>query len=394
MINESPEKKINILFFSAVDLINGRGTEKTISEFILNAPIDKFEIYLLDSDAMSTKNLDEELLRNINDRANKFKFCNNDSKFEFAKKNTFLFIIYEVLLRPINLYYQRLLKQRKLIKTIKNYSIDIVYMGFNEYLPFLRGLHTKIILSTHTMPTKYPTLTKILLKLASHSLYYRGIVGIHYFPSFKPFIKNSPKLFNICLPNGTSTEKFKPVDNSTKNLQILFVGSIEKEKGILDFLSVFYLLKDTNIDFHIVGYGSLSEEIRTISKNYANLHYHGFIEQTKIGKIYSDSDIFLYPTKHDSFALVVLDALSSGLYVFTSYLLKGTYDDFQKLGYLEYSSFKDYNTIASKIRKMNENKVNLRKLRSNIHEYTAKNYDWKEISNTLYRYFEEVMYIK
>lgn len=394
MINESSKKKIKVLFFSAVDLINGRGTEKTISEFIVNAPIDKFEIYLLDSDSMSAKRLDKELLRKINDRVTKFKFCNNDYKFEFVKKNAFLFIIYEVLLRPINLYYQRILKQRKLIETIKNYSIDIVYMGFNEYLPFLRGLQTKIILSTHNMPAKYPLISKIILKLGSNSLYYRGIIGIHYLPSFKSFINNSTKLYNLSLPNGTSTDKFKPVNNSSKNLQILFVGSIEKEKGIIDFLSVFYLLHDTDIDFHVVGYGPLSEEIRTVSKKYSNLHYHGVVEQSKLESIYSESDIFLYPTKRDNFALVVLDALSSGLYVLTSYLLKGTYDEFQKLGYLEYNSFNDYNSIAIKIRKMDESKQELRKLRSNIHAYTAKNYDWKKISNTLYRYFEEVMYIK
>lgn len=391
MYNESTNRKVRILFFSATNLINGRGTEKVISEFIANAPLDKFEIYLMESDSFSAKRLDEKLLRKVNKNVTQiFKFKIIDYKFEFTKKNIFLFIINELLLRPINLYYQRFINQRKLLYKVKNYSIDIVYMGYNEFLPFVRGLHSKIILTTHNLPAKYPLISRIILNLGSNRLYYHGITGIHYFPAFKQFIKKSKKMYNLCLPNGSCTEKFKPKNNTNKSLQILFVGTIEKEKGILDFLNIFYLLKDTDIDFHIVGNGPLDHEIRIMSKKYQNLYYHGVVNQIELERIYSESDIFLYPTKRDNFALVVLDALSSGLYVITSCLLKGTYDDFQKLNYLEYNSFNNYNTIAVKLQKLNKNRENLRKLKCSIHEYTAQKYDWKEISNRLYKYFEYI----
>lgn len=389
---QNRRRKIKILFFSAVNLSNGRGTEKVLAHFIENAPLEEFEIYLMESNVLSINRLDNDLENSIRNKTTKtFKFENVDEKFEFNKNNIFLFLLYEIALRPFILYYERTIKQRKILKEVNSYSIDIVYLGFNEYLPFLRGLKTKIIASNHNLHVKFQLFSKILLKLTSIGLYYRGISGFHYFPSYKRFITNSERIRNVCIPNGTTTEKFKPSGIVKTRLQILFVGNLEKEKGINHYLSIFYSLQNENIDFHVVGAGPLENVVRNESYKYDNLFYHGVVTERKLVDLYSESDIFLYPTRKDTYALVVLDALSSGLYVITSTLLEGVYDDFQKLKYLEYNDFNDLNLIANRIIDINKNKELLRKMKSDIHEYTSANYDWKIISRTFYNYINSLV---
>lgn len=388
------KKKIKILFFSAVDLINGRGTENVLAEFIANAPMDKFEIYLMQSNALNVKRLDEQLINKIKANTKKiYKFNNIDIKFEFNKRNVFLFLLYELMMRPFILYYERTIKQRDILKIVKSESIDIIYLGFNEYLPFLRGLKTKIILSTHNLPGKFPSLSKVILKLYAVGLYYRGAMGIHYFPSQRKYLKSPVNLKNLCLPNGTRSKEFIPSNKRGRNLQILFVGSIEYNKGVNEFLSIFNRLKYEDIDFHIVGGGPLEKEVNEKSRNHSNLIYHGVVELKELERIYSESDLFLYPTKSDTYALVVLDALSAGLYVITSNILKGTYDDFENLQYLEYNSFKNLDYVVKRIKDLSLERDLINESKQKIHKYVSDNYDWGIISKKLYEYFESITYL-
>lgn len=60
------------------------------------------------------------------------------------------------------------------------------------------------------------------------------------------------------------------------------------------------------------------------------------ISQTDLAETYRSADIFVYPTRSDVYPTVVLEALSSGLFVIASDMLTGIFDNYQKKGFLEY----------------------------------------------------------
>ncbi len=61
-----------------------------------------------------------------------------------------------------------------------------------------------------------------------------------------------------------------------------------------------------------------------------NIIYHGVVNNNELARLYRECDIFIYPSHNDTYSLVTLRALSSGLYVLTGNFFKGVFDDFSE----------------------------------------------------------------
>jgi glycosyltransferase involved in cell wall biosynthesis len=107
---------------------------------------------------------------------------------------------------------------------------------------------------------------------------------------------------------GVDTELFRPGDKSFLRLPRpihLFVGRIAIEKGIEDFLRLD--LTGTKL---VVGDGPLLEDLR---RKYPNVVFTGAKHGSELAAYYAASDIFVFPSRTDTFGLVLLEALASGL---------------------------------------------------------------------------------
>jgi len=127
---------------------------------------------------------------------------------------------------------------------------------------------------------------------------------------------------SITLPNFAPTPPAKiPASGFSK--YFLFVGMLEKHKGILNLLNLFKELKsDLNAKLVIVGGGSLSNYVRDfIQSNSLNdtILFLGFVDNKKLYSLYSNALALIVPSIWPENApLVALEALSVGTPVISS----------------------------------------------------------------------------
>jgi len=105
-------------------------------------------------------------------------------------------------------------------------------------------------------------------------------------------------------------------DNEKKQWAIGFLGSVSKEKGIIEFLDVADTLirKLANTKFIVIGNGPLlpwaKEKVRTL-KIQKNVSFTGYVDDVKKSLHYID--ILFFPTRHhEGLSLALLEALAMG----------------------------------------------------------------------------------
>jgi glycosyltransferase involved in cell wall biosynthesis len=103
----------------------------------------------------------------------------------------------------------------------------------------------------------------------------------------------------------------------------LFVGRVAIEKNIEDFLRL-----DLPGSKVVVGDGPLLNHLR---RRYADVHFVGVKEGEELARYYAAADVFVFPSRTDTFGLVLLEALASGVPV-AAYPVPGPLDILEKSG--------------------------------------------------------------
>ena len=106
---------------------------------------------------------------------------------------------------------------------------------------------------------------------------------------------------------GVDTDLFHPnkrVDLSFKRPIFLSVCRISKEKNLPAFLDL-----DLPGSKVIVGEGP---DLHSLKVKYPEAHFLGKLEGVELAKMYASADVFVFPSKTDTFGLVQLEALASG----------------------------------------------------------------------------------
>jgi len=102
---------------------------------------------------------------------------------------------------------------------------------------------------------------------------------------------------------------------------LLFVGQLIPRKGILQLFEALSGLKSKPWTLIVVGSGPLRGEIekQTREKNLRDrVHLVGFHEKEALAKFYALADIFVLPSLREPYAIVVSEALASGLFTIAS----------------------------------------------------------------------------
>ncbi len=119
---------------------------------------------------------------------------------------------------------------------------------------------------------------------------------------------------------GVDTDRFRPQDKSWLGLPrpvFLYVGRVAVEKSIGDFLSL-----DLPGSKLVVGDGPLLEDLKIL---YPEVMFTGPKFGEELARYYAAGDVFVFPSRTDTFGLVVLEALASGLPV-AAYPVQGPGD--------------------------------------------------------------------
>ena len=107
---------------------------------------------------------------------------------------------------------------------------------------------------------------------------------------------------------GVDMELFKPRDKNFITAPrpiFMFVGRVAVEKNIGAFLQL-----DLPGTKYIVGDGPSKADLQ---KNYPNAVFTGYQQGEKLAKLLAAADVFVFPSRTDTFGLVALEALASGV---------------------------------------------------------------------------------
>lgn len=105
----------------------------------------------------------------------------------------------------------------------------------------------------------------------------------------------------------------KNTDNTYTNL--LFVGSIDKRKGVLDLIEVLKTMEEFPIRCNICGgFSSLSMKKKFFKKikHSKNINFLGYVKNEKKEEIFSKSDVLVLPSYGEGMPIVIMEALSYG----------------------------------------------------------------------------------
>lgn len=194
--------------------------------------------------------------------------------------------------------------------------------------PFMREVFQKDIDYTgiQEIKTKYPEIwNDSNLKRAE-----REIKKADFFLAASQVVKRSLIFCGVSenkihiLPYGVDCKQFNVIKEKVyqKPLKLIFVGGVDYRKGIHHLLKVVADFGD-DIDLTLVGAYDAKGKIYLDYHRYNNIHFMGFITRELLAKYYQESDVFVFPSLGEGFALVVLEALSCGLPVIVSDLAGG-----------------------------------------------------------------------
>lgn len=126
----------------------------------------------------------------------------------------------------------------------------------------------------------------------------------------------------LVIPNWINVKPYidnNPVYNSSKAVMtILYMGWLERYKGVFDFIDSLRLLRDKGVDFKvkICGMGSAKDEMLNLIKEYrleGHVEYVGWVVGPEKMEQFTKTDIFVLPSHREGMPNVVMEAMASGI---------------------------------------------------------------------------------
>lgn len=126
-------------------------------------------------------------------------------------------------------------------------------------------------------------------------------------PTMAARIENCGINNTVAVGHGVNTELFRPREKRLLNLPgpiWLYVGRLDPEKTVEDFLKL--NLPGTKV---VVGDGSVRAELEAA---FPDAIFVGLKLGEELAQYYADADVFVFPSKTDTFGLVNLEAVAAG----------------------------------------------------------------------------------
>ena len=191
-------------------------------------------------------------------------------------------------------------------------KIKHIHVLHDVQLAFLSGLIIK---------GKEKSLEYRLLKLFGYDKLMNKLIGspdivispskflLNYYKE-KKFFKDSEK---YVLPNPILNikELKKQTDH---NLNLLYLGQVNKSKGVIGLIKSFSKIKLPHIKLHIVGIGNDLKLAKKMAKDDKRIIFHGWLLHHKLSSILSKTDVLVLPSLcYENSPTVIYESLSMGI---------------------------------------------------------------------------------
>jgi glycosyltransferase involved in cell wall biosynthesis len=117
----------------------------------------------------------------------------------------------------------------------------------------------------------------------------------------------------ILLPYGVDIDQFVPRErnNHTGPIRILYVGQVGYRKGLPYIMAALRRLEMNLSSFRVVG--PIVNQSRILERRLQGANYIGAVQHDKLTNQYHEADVFVLPSLAEGMALVVLEAMATGL---------------------------------------------------------------------------------
>ncbi|MGE8683683.1 MAG: glycosyltransferase [Acinetobacter sp.] len=211
--------------------------------------------------------------------------------------------------------------------------------------------------------------------------------------------KNKIQVLGLGSISGINTDKFRPLktDNLREELNIskesflyLYLGRLNRDKGILDLLAAFEKVYSKNPNTYLLLVGRDEEQlVPIIEKHYLfkkSISYLNFTKQPE--KFMSMADVFCIPSYREGFGSVVIEAaacktpsIGSNIYGLSDSIEDGKSGLLFKVG--------NINDLANKMDYCYNHSEDLKKYAEYGYERVCKNFTQEISSNDLLIFYKE-----
>ena len=117
----------------------------------------------------------------------------------------------------------------------------------------------------------------------------------------------------VVLPNAIDLGEILSSEKDYNTIDILYVGSLSKHKGVEILVNAFKDLQSTNAVLHIVGKGSYVEHLKKISNGDRRIVFHGFLQGSDLSDLYRKANLTIVPSIwYEPFGLTIIESFKHG----------------------------------------------------------------------------------
>lgn len=218
---------------------------------------------------------------------------------------------------------------------IMDINPDLVHLHF-AYPPYslLTKLPFPVVITTHGLSSIKVKGSHAFRSYLSLSTYLnplfekKGLIEADSIIAVSKWIKKKVELIigpntkTVYIPNGVDISTFKHVDVEAESAltihpSIFFVGRLIKFKGV-DILinSLYYVKKDfPQVHLYVAGDGPQLPQLKGLVSHLnleTNITFLGYLSEIDKQMFLHESDIFVIPSRYETFGIVVLEALKAG----------------------------------------------------------------------------------
>ena len=253
----------------------------------------------------------------------------------------------------------------------------------------------KIVISPHGMIDPYSFSQKKIKKFFAWFFYQKYIFQFSNLivVNSKLEKKNLIKKLKISkrieiIKHGVNISKITKDIKKKKNLTFVFFSRIHPSKNLMELVKIW---KNNNFfdDFILDVYGEIDDNryfdnFKDSIKKSKNINYKGRININELNYKLSKYDIFLHPSNSENFGLVILEAMSCGLFPVVNKKIDWKILDKNNLGHSLNFTHMNLRKLILKLNKSKQ-KIRNKKFKNKLKNFLIKNYNWKLIMNNYYK---------
>ena len=298
----------------------------------------------------------------------------------------------------------------KLFKSLES-QIDIVHIHtplpplIKTSLPIITTIHTPMLADNRYIQVSsiFSLFSKISARFVSYPLELKLIKTSDMITTVSESIAQEMKEYSLdpvnltVMFNGVDEKFFYPKQKKSgdNGRYILYVGRIDREKGLFDLVECGRYVCDemNNVSFVLAGNGrdlsNLKQKIKKAGLQ-KKFKFLGQVDKNQLVKLYQNASIFVLPSYHEGLPGVVLEAMSCGLPVITTDV-RGNRDLITNgENGIVVSPRAPKKLAAAIVCLLNDDDLQ-QTLGNNARKTIEENYTWDSISSKFLRHYESLI---